>query len=112
MTRRPVDSPPQANPGSGSKAAHRLAGLGAAALLAVAWVIAPAAAPFPAAIPVARAACPGAEVVFARGREEPPGVGFVGAALVNSLQGKVHMPVGQYGVNYPADVDPARAPTT
>jgi cutinase len=51
---------------------------------------------------------PGAEVVFARGREEPPGVGFVGAALFNSLQAKVHMPVGSYGINYPADVDPAK----
>ena len=108
MTRSPVDSPPQANPGSGSNAANRLAGLGAAALLAVAWVIAPAAAPFPAAIPVAWAACPGTEVVFARGREEPPGVGFVGDALVNSLRPKVRMPVGAYGVNYPADVDPAK----
>jgi cutinase-like protein len=83
-------------------------GFAAAALLAAGFVIAPAAVPFPAAAPVASAACPAAEVVFARGREEPPGVGFVGEALVNSLQGKVHMPVGQCGVNYPADVDPAK----
>jgi cutinase len=107
MTRRPVDSPPQANSGGRSIAANRTAGLGAAALLAVALVIAPAA-PFLDAIPVARAACPGAEVVFARGREEPPGVGFVGDAFVNSLRSKVQMPVGAYGVNYPADVDPAK----
>jgi cutinase len=85
-------------------------GFAAAALLAAALVIAPAAVPFPSAppIPGASAACPGAEVVFARGREEPPGVGFVGDAFVNSLQGKAHMPVGSYGVNYPADVDPAK----
>src|SRR6201992_756309 len=82
----------------------------AAALLAPALVIVPAVVPVrdAALLPVASAACPGAEVVFARGREEPPGVGFVGDAFVNSLQGKAHMPVGAYGVNYPADVDPAK----
>src|ERR1700752_3457675 len=106
MTRRRADSPPQANWGCRSRAANPLAGLGAAALLAVALVVAPAAASFLAAIPVALAACPGAEVVFARGREEPPGVGFVGDAFVNSLRPKVQMPVGAYGVNYPADIDP------
>jgi cutinase len=90
-------------------AANRLADFAAAALLAGAAVIAPVAAPFPAAaVPVPSAACPGAEVVFARGREEPPGAGFVGDALVNSLRSKVNMPVGSYGVNYPADVDPAK----
>lgn len=83
-------------------------GFAAAALLAAALMIAPAAVPFPAAAPVASAACPGAEVVFARGREEPPGVGYVGGAFLTALQGKVHMPVGAYGVNYPADVDPAK----
>lgn len=48
--------------------------------------------------------CPGAEVVFARGREEPPGVGAVGDAFVNSLRGKTRMSVGVYGVNYPANI--------
>ncbi|WP_369829658.1 cutinase family protein [Mycobacterium sp. E2479] len=60
------------------------------------------------AAPPASADCPGAEVVFARGREEPPGVGYVGAAFLNSLRAKVRMPVGAYGVNYPADVSPAK----
>jgi cutinase len=83
-------------------------GFAGATVLAVALVIAPAAVPFPAAVPVASATCPGAEVVFARGREEPPGVGYIGAAFVNSLQSKAHVPVGAYGVNYPADVDPAK----
>ena len=108
--RRPVGPVPQASSGKRSNPAHRLAGFAAAALPAAALVIAPAALPFPSAapIPAASAACPGAEVVFARGREEPPGVGFVGDAFVNSLQGKAHMPVGSYGVNYPADVDPAK----
>jgi cutinase len=86
-----------------------MAGCAAAALLAAAWVIAPAAAPFPTAalIPAASAACPGAEVVFARGREEPPGVGAVGDAFVNSLRGKTRVPIGVYGVNYPANLSAA-----
>ncbi len=66
------------------------------ALLAAASVVAP--------IPVASADCPGAEVVFARGREEPPGLGQVGDALVNSLRGKTRMSVSAYGVNYPANI--------
>jgi cutinase len=86
--------------------AHLALSLVAAALLTAALVIAPAATPFPIAalIPAASAACPGAEVVFARGREEPPGVGAVGDALVNSLRGKTRMSVGVYGVNYPANI--------
>jgi cutinase len=78
-----------------------------AALLAVGFLIAPALAPFPTAtpIPTASAACPDAEVDFARGREESPDVGEVGQAFINSLQKKVpHMSIGSYGVNYPADV--------
>lgn len=75
----------------------RLRGLAAIALLASpVMVIAP--------VPAAAAACPGAEVVFARGREEPPGVGAVGDAFVNSLRGKTRMSVGVYGVNYPANI--------
>jgi cutinase len=110
MTLRPVDPPSRANSDSRSDAAIHLAGCATAALLAVALVIAPAAAPSPAAIPVASAACPGAEVVFARGREEPPGVGFVGDALVDSLRAKVHMPVGAYGI-IPLTSIRRRAPT-
>ena len=77
-----------------------------AALFAAALVVAPAATPFPIAalIPAVSAACPDAEVVFARGREEAPGVGAVGDALVNSLRGKTRMSVGVYGVNYPANI--------
>jgi len=76
----------------------RLPGLAAAAFLGSVLVIAPAQAP------VASADCPGAEVVFARGREEPPGLGAVGDAFLNSLRGKTRMPVGAYGVNYPANI--------
>ena len=109
MGLRPIDPPPQAGSAAKSNAASRFAGFAAAALLAGASVIAPALAPFSKApIPAASAACPGAEVVFARGREEPPGLGQVGDALVNSLRSKVHMPVGAYGVNYPADVSAAK----
>ncbi len=110
MRLRPIDPPPQASSASRSNAANPLAGFAAVALLAPALVIAPAAAPFPTAalIPAASAACPGAEVVFARGREEPPGVGQVGDAFVNSLRAKVHMPIGSYGVNYPADFSAAK----
>jgi cutinase len=77
-----------------------------AAALAAVLVIAPAATPFLSAtlIPSASAACPDAEVVFARGRQEPPGVGAVGDALVNSLRSKVPLSVGVYGVNWPADI--------
>jgi cutinase len=88
-----------------SHAVKRSAGVAAAASIAAAAMII---GPTVAAIPVASAACPGAEVVFARGREEPPGVGLVGDAFVNSLRAKTPMPVGEYGVNYPADVDPAK----
>jgi cutinase len=74
----------------------RLRRFAAVAVFLPALVVAPA--------PVASAACPGAEVVFARGREEPPGVGAVGDAFVNSLRGKTRMSVGVYGVNYPANI--------
>src|SRR5246127_2219765 len=77
---------------------RRVPGFAAAVLLASALEIAPA------VVPVASAACPGAEVVFARGRLEPPGLGAVGDAFVNSLRSKVRMPVGAYGVNYPANI--------
>ena len=87
-----------------SPGAHGVLSLAAIPLLGAALLIAPAATPVPitALIPAASAACPDAEVVFARGREEPPGVGAVGDALINSLRGKTRMPVGAYGVNYPA----------
>ena len=86
--------------------ARRVLSLAAATALAAALVITPAATPFSTAalIPSASAACPDAEVVFARGRQEPPGVGAVGDALVNSLRSKVPLSVGVYGVNWPADI--------
>jgi cutinase len=81
----------------------------AALLAAAAWAIVPAALPFQiSSIPTASAACPAVEVVFARGREEPPGPGYIGDAFTSALQTKVQAPVTSYGVNYPADVDPAK----
>src|SRR5271156_3370225 len=78
----------------------------AAALLALGLLAGPALAPLArTTIAKASAACPDAEVDFARGREEAPGVGAVGQAFINSLQRKApHKTIGSYGVNYPADV--------
>jgi cutinase len=56
--------------------------------------------------PVAKADCPNIEVVFARGTNDAPGLGNVGAAFVDSLRGKVGgRSVGAYAVVYPADYD-------
>ena len=49
------------------------------------------------------APCPAVEVVFARGRTEPPGVGILGNAFVSSLRSKANKNVGVYAVRYPAD---------
>jgi cutinase len=85
----------------------RLAGLKPRAIVSLRVALAASAAfsMAPVFAPRAHADCPGAEVVFARGREEPPGLGFVGDALVNSLRGKTRMSVGAYGVNYPANIN-------
>ncbi|BCZ20766.1 cutinase family protein [Mycobacterium senriense] len=70
-------------------------GIGAAGALLVA----------PQLVPHASASCPGVEVVFARGTDEPPGVGKVGGAFVSSLREQTRKSVGAYGVNYPASKD-------
>lgn len=50
--------------------------------------------------------CPNAEVVFARGTGEPPGVGGTGQAFIDSLSAQVSgRSVGVYPVNYPATDD-------
>ena len=48
--------------------------------------------------------CPDVEVTFARGTDEPPGVGRVGQALVDSLRQQTGMNVGVYAVNYKASL--------
>lgn len=65
-----------------------------------------AAALCPAALPTAGAApCPDVEVVFARGRIEPPGTGKVGDAFVQALRARTDLNVGFYAVDYPADTE-------
>ena len=61
--------------------------------------------------PTASAApCPDAEVVFARGTTELPGVGPTGEAFVSSLRSQLGTKsLGVYGVAYPASMDFAAA---
>lgn len=74
--------------------------LGTAALIGLAP--AAAAAPGP--------GCSDVEVVFARGTDEPAGVGRVGQAFVDALRGDLGgKSVGVYAVNYPASYDFLRA---
>ncbi|HEU4361229.1 MAG TPA: cutinase family protein, partial [Mycobacterium sp.] len=57
----------------------------------------------PGAIPTAAADdCPDAEVTFARGTSEPPGIGRVGDAFVASLRQQTSQSIGVYAVNYAA----------
>ncbi|MCW2512137.1 MAG: cutinase [Mycobacterium sp.] len=58
-------------------------------------------------MPTASAAdCPDIEVVFARGTDEPPGIGVVGQALVDSLKPLVKgKSIRPYAVKYPASWD-------
>lgn len=50
--------------------------------------------------------CPDAEVVFARGTGEPPGVGGIGQAFTDALRAKAGTKsVGVYAVNYQASGD-------
>jgi cutinase len=85
----------------------RLTRLAVAAVFSGGLLSAPAAIPFSTtSLSVASAACPDAEVVFARGREEPPGVGLIGQSFITALRKKVpQMTIGSYGVNYPANTE-------
>jgi len=57
----------------------------------------------PGALPTASADnCPDAEVVFARGTNEPAGLGRVGDAFVDSLRQQTGLNIRAYGVNYAA----------
>jgi cutinase len=54
--------------------------------------------------------CPDVEVVSARGTDEPPGVGSIGQAFIDSLRPKLPgRSVEVYGVNYPATDDFVRS---
>jgi cutinase len=61
----------------------------------------------PILLPSASAApCPDVEVTFARATNEPPGVGGVGNAFIDSLRSQVGgRSIGVYPVNYPATED-------
>lgn len=61
----------------------------------------------PAVLPTAGAdGCNDIQVVFARGTDEPPGIGRVGQSFVDSLRGKIgNRSMGVYAVNYPASYD-------
>jgi cutinase len=61
----------------------------------------------PIAVPSAAAqSCPDIEVVFARGTNDPPGVGLVGQAFIDSLSSKVGgRSVGVYAINYAATMN-------
>jgi Cutinase len=67
-------------------------------------------------IPVASAqSCPEAEVVFARGQDEPAGMGMIGDAFVSVLRDRTGKQIGSYAVNYPAanaDIAPGVADMT
>jgi len=50
--------------------------------------------------------CPDAEIVFARGSDEPPGVGNTGQAFIDAVRGLLPgKSIGVYPVNYPATGD-------
>ena len=90
--------------GARESRALRRAGLGVAAVLAAGvLLIAPTAVPRGA--PSASADdCPDVEVTFARGTDEPPGLGRVGQALVDSLRQETGMNIDAYAVNYKASL--------
>lgn len=83
---------------------HRLGTRGLTSVLTLmSGVLALMAAPAPAA---AADACPDAEVIFARGTGEPPGVGGIGQAFVDAVRAKSGTKsVSVYPVNYQASAD-------
>ncbi len=82
----------------------RWTGLGAAAVLAAgALLVAPSAVPD--AVPSAGADnCPDVALTFARGTNEPAGLGRVGQALVDSLRQNTGKNIDAYPVNYKASL--------
>ena len=90
-------------PDSWSTGLRRAALRATAALAAGVVLIAPSA--LSPGVPWASADdCPDAEVTFARGTDEPPGLGRVGQALVDALRQQTGMNIGAYAVNYKASL--------
>lgn len=93
------------------KSSHLTQVLGVA--VTATWALVSAPVPLASAEPLPNASnsgCSDVEVVFARGTGEPPGVGGVGEAFVDSLQTKVGpKSVEVYAVRYPASGDFPRA---
>jgi cutinase len=82
-----------------ARSAGRWVGLGASALITATGLLVT---PYAASVASADD-CPGAEVIFARGTNEPPGLGRVGDAFVDSLRQQTGgMTIDTYGVDYPA----------
>ncbi|WP_395308124.1 cutinase family protein [Mycobacterium sp. AMU20-3851] len=80
-----------------------------AATVAVGGFIASVAAPPTGQLAAASAEpCAPAELIFARGRNEQPGIGRIGDALVGALNARLPQPVGVYAVNYAANNEFAR----
>jgi cutinase-like protein len=83
------------------RARHVVSSLGATATICAALLCAPLDSSSASAAP-----CSDIEVVFARATTEPPGIGQVGQAFVDSLRSQVGArSVGVYAVNYPATDD-------
>lgn len=79
--------------------AHRISSFVGAAVMTWALLLSPL-------VPSASAQpCSDVEVVFARGTAEPPGVGGVGQAFVDSLRSQTNKSVNVYAVNYEASSD-------
>lgn len=77
----------------------------AAASVAAGLAVSTAAAPANLIGAASAAPCPQVEVIFARGRGEPVGIGRIGEVFVGSLRAKVPQNIGVYAVNYPANVE-------
>lgn len=87
-------------------AVRKVSALAGIAALAASATLATITAPF--SMPTASAApkCPDIEVVFARGTDEPVGIGAVGQAFVDTLRPMVKgSTVDTYAVQYPASWD-------
>lgn len=74
-----------------------------AAILAVVGGVLTVTAPVGVLPSASAAGCPDAELIFARGRMEPPGAGQIGNALATALRQKTKKNISLYSVNYPAD---------